>query len=107
MYGPNSVWNVHTCPPIGTLPVLKTPSAADGKLVGVKMGMHRYGLHNRQLPGRPVVSFSDNCPKDKTLSPLIRRAARHMPPYTVAKMVCSLGVLVRPSDVLKSVAGGF
>jgi len=109
MYGPNSSVEIFsTCPPIGNTPSAEySKAAADAARWSEKWGCTGILVYTDNSQVDPWLVSQIIVQETKHLSPLIAVQPVYMHPYTVAKMVCSLGVLYGRRMFLNLVAGGF
>src|SRR6267154_4258873 len=109
MYGPNSSVEIFsTCPPIGNTPSAEySKAAADAARWSEKWGCTGILVYTDNSQVDPWLVSQIIVQETKHLSPLIAVQPVYMHPYTVAKMVCSLGHLYRRRIYLNMVAGGF
>src|SRR5258708_6274536 len=109
MYGPNSSVEIFsTCPPIGNTPSVEySKAAADAACWSEKWGCTGILVYTDNSQVDPWLVSQIIVQETKHLSPLIAVQPVYMHPYTVAKMVCSLGVLYGRRMFLNLVAGGF
>src|SRR5258708_15581773 len=109
MYVPNSSVEIFsTFPPIGNTPSVEySKAAADAARWSEKWGCTGILVYTDNSQVDPWLVSQIIVQDTKHLSPLIAVQPVYMHPYTVAKMVCSLGVLYGRRMFLSLVAGGF
>jgi len=109
MYGPNSRLEIFsTCPPIGNTPLAEYSKAvADAARWSENWGCTGILVYTDNSQVDPWLVSQVIVQETKHLAPLVAVQPIYMHPYTVAKMVSSLGALYGRRIYLNLVAGGF
>lgn len=109
MYGPNSHVEIFsTCPPIGNTPSAEYSNAvADAARWSEKWGCTGILVYTDNSQVDPWLVSQMIIQETRHLAPLIAVQPIYMHPYSVAKMVSTLGVLYGRRVYLNLVAGGF
>src|SRR5882757_8414303 len=97
-----------TCPPLGSIPAAEYSKAvADAARWSEKYGCTGMLVYTDNSQVDPWLVSQMIVQNTHHLGPLVAVQPVYMHPYTVAKMVCSLGVLYGRRMFLNLVAGGF